>query len=118
VGRERSWKLLFFESCKKRGLTGKEGVVIPARNCNHLALRRDVVEAVASGQFSIYAVSTIEEAIELLTGVPAGDRGLDGLYPSDTVYGRSARRLEEMAQAVAEWGEAEPKPKGQIIAES
>ena len=108
----------FFESCKKRGLTGKEGVIIPAHNCKHLALRRDVVEAVAAGQFSIYAVGAIGEAIELLTGVPAGDRGLDGLYPADTVYGRSARRLEEMALAVAEWGEAEEKPKAQIIAES
>ena len=97
----------FFESCKKRGLTGKEGVIIPSRNCKHLALRREVVEAVSSGQFFIYAVSSIEEAIELLTGVQAGDRRLDGLYPSDSVYGRAARRLEEMAQAVAEWGEGE-----------
>jgi hypothetical protein len=54
----------------------------------------------------------------LLTGVPAGDRGLDGLYPPDTVYGRAARRLEEMAQAVADWGEAEMKPGGRIITES
>jgi lon-related putative ATP-dependent protease len=107
----------FFESCKKRGLTGTEGVIVPSRNCKHLALRRDLVEAVSSGQFSVYAVGVIEEAIDLLTGVPAGDRGLDGLYPSDTVYGRAARRLEEMAQAVAEWGEGEVKsPK--IIADA
>jgi hypothetical protein len=72
---------------------------------------------VSSGQFSIYAVGAIEEAIELLTGIQAGERGLDGQYPSDTIYGRAARRLEEMALAVAEWGEGDLKgPK--IIAES
>jgi lon-related putative ATP-dependent protease len=107
----------FFESCKKRGLTGKEGVIIPARNVRHLALRRDVVDAVASGQFSLFAVGTIDEAIEILTGMTAGDRGLDGVYPPESLYGRAARRLEEMAQAVADWGEAE-KPGGRIITET
>ncbi len=107
----------FYESCKKRGLSGKEGVVIPARNTKHLALRRDVVEAVETGQFSVYAVGTVEEAIELLTGFPAGERGLDGTYPPDSIYGRAAARLEEMAQAVAEWGEAEAKSEGRIITE-
>jgi predicted ATP-dependent protease len=108
----------FFESCKRRGLTGKEGVIIPSRNCKHLALRRDLVKAVESGQFVVYAVGTVEEAIELLTGFPAGERGLDGLFPPDTIYGRVAARLEEMAQTVAEWSEAEIKPGGRIITES
>lgn len=94
----------FFESCSRKGLTGRQGVVIPARNTKHLALRRDVVEAVESGHFSVYAVNTIEEALELLTGIAAGERGLDRAYPPDTVFGRAAQRLEEMAQAVAEWG--------------
>jgi lon-related putative ATP-dependent protease len=107
----------FFESCQKRGLTGKEGVIIPSRNMKHLALRRDVVEAVQSEQFTVYAIDTIEEAIELLTGIPAGERGLDGLFQPGTVYGRAGQRLEEMAQAVAEWGE-EAKPGGHIITES
>ena len=107
----------FFESCSRRGLTGKQGVIIPARNTKHLALRRDVVEAVESGQFSIYAVNTLEEAIELLTGVTAGERGIDGEYPPDTVFGRAAQRLAEMAQAVAEWGEGEERPGGRIITE-
>lgn len=107
----------FFESCKKRGLTGKEGVIIPARNSKHLALRRDVVEAVEAGQFSVYAVGTVEEAIELLTGTRAGERGLDGTYPPDTIYGRVTQRLQDMAQAVADWGEAEIKPGGHIITE-
>ncbi|MEK7300176.1 MAG: Lon-insertion domain-containing protein, partial [Nitrospirota bacterium] len=107
----------FLESCSRRGLTGKQGVVIPARNTKHLALRRDVVEAVESGQFTVYAVNTLEEAIELLTGVPAGERGIDGEYPPDTVFGRAAQRLAEMAQAVAEWGEGEERPEGRIITE-
>ena len=108
----------FFESCSRRGLTGKQGVIIPARNTKHLALRREVVEAVESGQFTVYAVNTIEEALELLTGVAAGERGLDGAYPPETVFGRAAQRLEEMAQAVAEWSEGEEKPGGRIITES
>jgi hypothetical protein len=59
----------------------------------------------------------MEEAVELLTGVAAGERDLDGTYPSDSVFGRAAQRLEEMAQAVAEWseGEGEEKPSGHII---
>lgn len=107
----------FLESCSRRGLTGKQGVIIPARNTKHLALRRDVVEAVESGQFTVYAVNTLEEAIELLTGVAAGERGIDGEYPPDTVFGRAAQRLAEMAQAVAEWGEGEERPGGRIITE-
>jgi predicted ATP-dependent protease len=98
-------------------LTGTQGVIIPARNTKHLALRRDVVEAVESGHFAVYAVNTIEEALELLTGIAAGERGLDGTYPPDSVFGRAALRLEEMAQAVAEWGEGEEKPSSHIITE-
>jgi lon-related putative ATP-dependent protease len=107
----------FFESCSRKGLTGRQGVIIPARNTKHLALRREVVEAVESGHFFVYAVNTIDEALELLTGVTAGERGLDGTYPPDTVFGRAAQRLEEMAQAVAAWNEGEEKPTGPIITE-
>lgn len=108
----------FFESCAKRGLTGKQGVIIPTRNTKHLALRRDVVDAVESGRFTIYGVNTLDEAIELLTGVPAGQRDLEGEYAPDTVYGRAAQRLAELAQAVAEWSEAESKSEGRIITET
>jgi predicted ATP-dependent protease len=107
----------FFESCSRRGLTGKQGVIIPARNTKHLALRRDVVEAIESGRFAVYGVNAIEEAIELLTGVPAGQRGLDGEYPPDTVYGRAAQRLAELAQAIAEWSDTEAKSEGHVITE-
>ena len=105
----------FFESCSRKGLTGKQGVIIPARNTKHLALRRDVVEAVEAGHFTVYVVNTIEEAIELLTGVAAGERGLDGLYPLDTVFGLAAQRLEEMAQAVSRWADSQEHPGGPII---
>lgn len=93
----------FFASCLKRGLTGAQGVVIPARNVKHLALRREVVEAVEAGQFAVYAVERVEEAVELLTGGPAGERGPDGRYPDASVFGKAARRLAEMAEAVQAW---------------
>ena len=97
----------FFESCKRRGLTGTQGVVIPARNTKHLALNREVVAAVEEGTFAVYGVDTIEQALELLIGVRAGERGPDGTYPPESIYGRTAARLEELAQIVASWGEAE-----------
>ena len=105
----------FFESCSRKELTGKQGVVIPARNTKHLALRREVVEAVESGHFSVYAVNTIEEALELLTGVAAGERELDGSYPPDAIFGRAVQRLEEMAEAVAQWSEGKGHASGKII---
>ena len=97
----------FFESCKRRGLTGKQGVVIPARNVKHLALKRMVVEAVEAGTFTVYGVDTFEQALELLTGVAAGERGADGLYQPGSIYSRVAARLEDMAKIVACWGEGE-----------
>jgi lon-related putative ATP-dependent protease len=93
----------FFESCKKHGLTGRHAVVIPARNKKHLALCREVVEAVEAGKFSVYAVSTVAEAVELLTGIPAGTRGPGGEYDPDSLYGRAARRLAEMAKTAGAW---------------
>ncbi|MCA9423111.1 MAG: hypothetical protein KC592_18980, partial [Nitrospira sp.] len=95
----------FFESCKKRGLTGKQGVLIPAKNIRHLALQHEVVDAAEAGQFTVYGVHTIEEVLELLTGMPAGEIQPDGQYPPNTIFGRAAQRLSEMAQIVAEWGD-------------
>ncbi len=97
----------FFESCRKRGLTGRHGVIIPARNTKHLSLRREVVDAVEAGTFAVYGVNTVEEALELLMGIPAGERGPDGDYPPDSLYGRVARRLAEMAHTVAAWSGSE-----------
>ena len=75
----------FFEICSKRGLDGSHGVVIPRDNVKHLMLREDVVEAVREKKFTVYAIATIDEAIELLTGRPAGQRGPDGEFPADSV---------------------------------
>lgn len=99
----------FFETCKKRGLTGKQGVIIPVRNTKHLALRREVVEAVEAGQFSVYGVNSVEEAMELLTGMQAGERDAEGRYPEGTLYARVTQRLGEMAEIVGTWGETKHK---------
>ncbi len=88
----------FFEVCRGRGLTGEQGVLIPISNVKHLMLRRDVVEAVEAGQFTIYPVSTIDEGIEILTGVAAGARDGDGSYPDGTIN----RRVEDRLIALAE----------------
>ncbi|RME71392.1 MAG: ATP-binding protein [Chloroflexi bacterium] len=88
----------FFDVCQARGLTGEQGVLIPAANVKHLMLRRDVVEAVEAGQFHIYAVETIDQGIEILTGLPAGQRGEDGQFPEGTVNHRVEARLVELAR--------------------
>jgi len=85
----------FFDVCVGRGLSGTQGVIIPAANVEHLMLREDVVAAAASGKFRVYAVRTVDEAIELLTGVPAGTPELAGEPQPQTVNGRVAQRLHE-----------------------
>lgn len=75
----------FFDICKARGLSGTQGVLIPEYNVQHLMLRADVVEACAEGKFAIYPIKTIDEGIALLTGLPAGERGADGLYPAGSI---------------------------------
>ncbi|GKS60043.1 ATP-dependent protease [Nitrospira sp.] len=95
----------FYESCSRRGFTGDQGVIIPARNMKHLALKREVVDAVAAGHFSIYGVNTVEEAIELMTGIPAGECDENGHFAEQTLYQRVDLRLEDMADVVAEWSQ-------------
>lgn len=82
----------FFDLCAARGLDGKQGVLIPQANVAHLMLRDDVIEAVANGRFALHAVSTVDDALALLTGMPAGDPSQPR---DDTVNGRIARRLRE-----------------------
>lgn len=105
----------FFDVCKESGLTGDQGVLIPSSNVRHLMLREDVVQAVAEGKFHIYAVSTIEEGIELLTGVPAGEANANGNYPEGSVCGRVQAKLTQFAEnlkAEGEEGEEEEKDPG------
>ena len=90
----------FFRVCREKGLTGKQGVLIPQQNIENLMLSEEVVEAVQDGTFHIYAVSSIEEGIEVLTGVPAGEPNEKGAYADDTVFGRVANRLEEIREAL------------------
>jgi lon-related putative ATP-dependent protease len=87
----------FFDVCSARGLTGGQGVVIPAANVKHLMLRADVVDAAAAGRFRVYAVETVDEALTVMTGVEAGEPGEDGRYPDDTVNRRVADRLDELS---------------------
>jgi len=75
----------FFEACKKKGLTGEQGVIIPRSNVKNLMLKKEVVEAVKQGKFHIYPISTVDEGMEILTGYPAGERGPDNLFPEGTV---------------------------------
>ncbi len=90
----------FFEVCKAKGLTGSQGVVIPAQNVDNLMIKDEILEAVKKGQFQIYAVKSIEEGIELLSGTPAGKTGEDGTYPKDSVFGRVDRKLREFNEGL------------------
>ena len=92
----------FFDLCVARGLCG-QGVVIPAANVRHLMLRADVVDAVRAGSFHIHAVRTIDEGLEILTGQPAGERGLDGEYLVGTFNHRVDERLTSMAMTRLEF---------------
>jgi len=88
----------FFLSCRDHGLDGDEGVVIPKANMKNLMLSDEVVDAVKSGMFNIYPVQTIDEAIEVLTGTRAGERGKNGNFPKNTFNRRVEDRLREMAE--------------------
>jgi predicted ATP-dependent protease len=88
----------FFDLCHARGLTGDQGVLIPASNAKHLMLRQDVVDAVAAGKFHVYPVEHVDEGIELLTGLPAGERDKRGHYPHGTFNRHVEDRLLAMAR--------------------
>ena len=94
----------FFDVCREVGLTGDQGVLIPRANLRNLMLREDVVEAVREAKFHIYAVSRIEEGIELLTGIPAGEREEDGEYPEGTIYAAVRAKLKQYAANIKKGG--------------
>lgn len=87
----------FFDICKAMGLNGRQGVIVPLANLKHLMLRRDVVEAAAAGRFQVYAVETVDQALELLMGLPAGERDPSGKFPEGTVNGLVEQRLSAWA---------------------
>jgi predicted ATP-dependent protease len=90
----------FFEVCKAKGLTGGQGAMIPASNVQNLMLKEEILEAAEAGKFTIVAAKTIDEGIEFLTGVPAGERQADGSFKEGTVNYLVNKRLEEMADTV------------------
>ena len=92
----------FFDACRIAGSTGGHGVIIPASNVKHLMLRRDVVAAATEGRFAIFAIDTVDQGMELLTGVPAGTPDRDGQYPAGTINQRIAARLDALTAKALE----------------
>src|SRR6185436_1532689 len=90
----------FFDACQVLGLRGKQGVILPAANVENLMLREDVVAAIADGSFHVYAVRTVDEALEILTGHAAGARLPGGSFPVDSVHRRIDDRLRSFADAL------------------
>jgi predicted ATP-dependent protease len=103
----------FFEVCKAKGLTGKQGVMIPESNVQNLMLKEELVDAVKDGKFHLYSVKTIDEGIEVLTGVKGGERRKDGTFEEGTVNYIVNERLKNMAEKLREFsaGAAEGKKK-------
>jgi predicted ATP-dependent protease len=114
----------FFRACVRRGLTGEQGVIIPARNMSNLVLNDEVIDAVRAGKFNIWPIRQVEEGWEVLAGMTAGERDAEGRFPDDTVRGRAAKQLWEWAHGWRDFGrvdrevrkaeapddEPEPKP--------
>ena len=97
----------FFDVCRLRGLTGDQGVLVPRANLKNLMLRREIVEAVRMGKFIIYAVGTIDEGIEVLTGVPAGERDSKGRFPASSINGMVEKTLEEYSKRMKRYAPLE-----------
>jgi lon-related putative ATP-dependent protease len=101
----------FFYLCKLKGLDGSHSVIIPKRNVKHLMLRKDVVEAVKDGKFSIYPIERAEEGLEIITGMQAGELKEDGTYPAGTLNDLIINRLTEISKAIKEKKEEEKEEK-------
>jgi len=99
----------FFDVCKARGLTGDQGVMLPQKNVRNLMLREDIVAAVGEGKFHIYPVSTVDQGIEVLTGMEAGELQEDGTYPEGTVNYMVDKRLRELASKLREYSARQDK---------
>jgi lon-related putative ATP-dependent protease len=101
----------FFDLCRFTGLDRSQGVIIPARNVKNLMLKKDVVEAVKDGKFSIYPIQRAEEGLELITGMQVGELRDDGTYPEGTINYLVSKRLTEISEAVKEKKEEEKEEK-------
>jgi len=92
----------FYDLCRARGLSGTQGVLIPSANRPHLVMRDDVADAIANGRFHVFAVERAAQGIEVLTGLPAGERDETGRFPASSVFGRVERRIIEIAEKLRE----------------
>jgi lon-related putative ATP-dependent protease len=88
----------FFDICQRKGLNGRQGIVIPAKNVKNLMLKRELVDSVKEGQFHIWPISTVEEGVEILTGIEAGVLQPNGTYPEGTLFHKADERLLELAE--------------------
>ncbi len=102
----------FFDVCRAKGLTGTQGVLIPQQNVQNLMLRAEIVDAVKGGKFHVYPVRTIDEGIEILTGVEAGAAGEDGSFPEGTVHFLVDRELQRLAKGWKAYAAADEKGEG------
>ncbi len=103
----------FFAACKLKGLTGGQGVMIPQQNVVNLMLEEEVVSAVKEGKFHIYAVNTIDEGLEILTGIPAGERVEDGRYPEGTINYLVQQKLKLYNDLLTRQGKEQEKAEAQ-----
>jgi predicted ATP-dependent protease len=99
----------FFAVCKAMGLTGDQGVVLPRANAAHLCLDEEVITAVRAGKFHVFVIDTVQDAIELLTGVSAGERDARGRFPPGTVFARVDERLRAFARTLGIGADAKKK---------
>jgi ATP-dependent Lon protease len=97
----------FYDCCRKKGITKKQGAMIPESNVKDLMLRKDVVDAVKKGEFHIYSVETIDQGIEILTGKKAGERKADGTYTKGSINDLVDRKLKELAEGLKNFGKNE-----------
>jgi predicted ATP-dependent protease len=108
----------FLETCGNRGLTGEQGVIVPAQNVINLMLCAEARQAVADGMFHIYPVRTVDEGIAILTGVSAGTLQEDGSYPENSVHGKVVARLQQIAESLkGEEGSEEEQPADESLEE-
>lgn len=108
----------FFQLCQARGLTGEQGVIIPASNMINLMLNEAVRTAVSEERFHIWAIDTVDQGIELLMGLPAGERDEDGGYPQDSVHHAVQSRLRQLAEELNKFGESDDDEEDQPSAEA
>jgi len=105
----------FFDVCRRRGLSGEQGVIIPTANVQHLMLRPDVVGAVERGDFHVWAVDHVDEGIEILTGLPAGVQDEDGNWPQGSINDLVDVRLDELGGRLRDWGRASDQTTTEVV---